>query len=186
MTVLAMLAIGLMAQTPSVEAAPSVETAPSVDAAPRNSVSLEVPGLFWNGVELVGERFIGSHVSLLVGLGGRFAGAGDFTTTTLSGGVGARFWLNRFQLFSDLGGPLLGVRIDTAWTRVGDKQRGTKLDAVSSVFSLRLGYRFVILRKIEITPEAGLAVSMGFDRVPRLVVVPRPGLVLGLTVGYLF
>jgi hypothetical protein len=172
----------------TLSAAPAAEAVDEagVKEAPRNSVSLEVPGLFWNGIELVGERFVHPRVSVLLGLGGRFAGAGDYSAFTLSAGVGVRFWLNRFQLFSDLGGPVLGVRLDTGWTRITDNQQARSLETFSTALSLRLGYRFVILRRIEITPEAGIAMSMGFDKVPWLVAVPRPGAVLGLTVGYLF
>ena len=154
---------------------------------PVNGVSLEVPGLFWNGVEVVGERFVHSRVSVLVGLGGRFAGGGDYSVLTLGAGVGARVWLNALRFFSDLGGPLIGLRVDTAWTSIADRQlRVAKIETLTTAVSLRLGYRFVILRRVEITPEAGLAVSMGFDRAPWLVVVPRPSAVLGLTIGYLF
>ena len=101
-------------------------------------------------------------------------------------GLGARLWLNRLQLFSDLGGPLLGVRVDGAWTRITSYPAGRALSTGSAAVSLRLGYRFVVLRRLEVTPEAGVAVSFGFDAAPWLVVVPRPGAVFGLTVGYLF
>lgn len=168
-------------------AAPPPDADVSVEPArPRNSISLEVPGLFWNGVELVGERFVTPHVSLLVGLGGRFAGEGDFSAFTLSVGLGARFWLNRFQLFSDLGGPMVGFRLDTGWTHVSPHLRPGSIDRFGTAFSLRAGYRFVIARRVEITPEAGLALNLGFDPGPRLAVSPRPSAVLGLTVGYMF
>lgn len=164
----------------------SIVGAEDKSAPPRNGVSLELPGLLWNGIELVGERFLNPHLSLMLALGGRFAGEADYSASTLSAGVGARFWLNRFRFFSDLGGPCVGVRIDTSWTRISDRQRGTRLQTMTTAVSLRLGYRFLIARRIELTPEAGVAVSMGSDQVPWRVVIPRPAAVLGLTVGYLF
>ncbi len=153
---------------------------------PQNSVSVEVPGLFWKGFEAVGERKVHSNVSVLLALGGRFAGHGDFDSYTLGLGVGVRYWFNRFQLLSDLGGPVIGLRLDGAWTKIAARKTGSGLDTGSAVTSLRFGYRFVILRRVEITPEAGLAFTMGFDRVPWLVVSPRVGGVLGLTAGVVF
>ena len=152
----------------------------------RNTVSVELPGLLWNGVELVGERLVHSRVSLLFAGGARTSRGGDFSTLTLATGVGARFWLNRFQLFTDLGGPLVGVRLDAAWTRITPWLWGTTLTVVNTAVSLRLGYRFVLERRVELTPEVGLAISMGLDRVPTLVVVPRPSLLLGFTAGIVF
>lgn len=165
----------------------ATEASAVVEQPPRSSLSIEVPGLLWEAFEVVGERFVHPHLSLLLGVGARFAGEGDFSGYTLGLGVGARFWLNRFQLGGALGGPVVGLRVDPAWTRIEAKQRpGAALETVSAAVSLRLGYRFVIARRMEITPEAGLAITLGFDRAPWLVVVPRPGLVLGLTLGYLF
>jgi hypothetical protein len=168
---LALLAFGLAADAPE---------------ARSNAISLEVPSLLWNGAELVGERFLAPHFSVQVALGIRTAAEGDFRSLTAGGGLGARFWLNRLQLFSDLGGPLLGVRVDGAWTGITPYPGGRTLSTGSAAASLRLGYRFVLARRVEVTPEAGVAVSFGFDAAPWLVVVPRPGAVFGLTVGYLF
>jgi hypothetical protein len=145
---------------------------------PRNAVSVEVLSFIWSGVELDGERFLNRHVSLQVALGARAADRGDFTSFTLSAGTGARFWLDRLQLFSDSGGPFLGARLDGAWTR-------TRVDAGSAAASVRVGYRFVLFRHLEITPEAGFVASFGVDPGPSPVVAARPGAVFGLTVGWL-
>jgi hypothetical protein len=146
---------------------------------PRNAVSVEVLGFLWSGVEIDGERFLNRHVSLQLALGARVADRADFTSVTLGVGTGARFWLDRLKLFSDVGGPFLGARLDGAWTH-------TRTDSGSAAASVRVGYRFVVLRHVEITPEAGFALSFGIDPAPWLVVVPRPGAVFGLTLGWLF
>jgi hypothetical protein len=145
-----------------------------------NAISIELAGLHWNGIELLGERFVHPHISLVLGFGGRFSGGGDYPTFTLGAGFGVRFWLGRLRFFSDLGGPMASLRLDGAWTQTSPRFEAKKLETVSAVASGRLGYRFVIARRLELTPEAGFAVTVGTDG------VPRPGLVLGLSAGCLF
>ena len=156
---------------------------------PRNAVSLELPSLLWNAVELNGERFTADHQwSGLVALGTRFAAQGDYSSWTLAAGVGVRYWLNRFRLpfMREQGGPLLGIRLDGSYVRLRNRSEGITLGSVDTNLSLRAGYRFVFLRRVEVTPEVGLAVTTGLDEVPGVVGVPRTSGVLGLTAGYLF
>jgi hypothetical protein len=151
-------------------------------ASPQNGVSLEVPSLLWSGVELDGERFVHPNVSLLLAAGARFAGRADFSTVTLSAGTGARLWLNRFRFFTELGGPMIAARLDAAWARTTARTSGTHVEGGAATLSARLGYRCVLFRRVELTPEAGVALSFGFDP----AMVPRPGAIFGLTLGYLF
>jgi hypothetical protein len=181
MTTLVVLAVLLSAE-------PSPAIPPEQSTAPRNAISLELPGLFWSAVELNGERFFADRrLSAGLALGGRLAAQGDYSSYSLALGVQARYWINRFQWPGDLGGPLVGVRLDASYTWVSAKSDGRIMTSIDTSASLRLGYRFVIVGHVEVTLEAGLALAVGIDQAPRLLVyAPRPRPVFGTTLGYLF
>lgn len=168
------------------DAAPS-SVPPSLE--PRNAVSLELPGVLGLAVVLDGERYVeGFRWSVLVAVGARWAAQADYRSWTLGLGGGARFWINwlRLPLESTLGGLFIGVRLDGAWAHVQPRSGGGELTSGAVSLGLRLGYRVVFWRHLELTLEAGPALSMSLDAVPSLVAVPRLSGAAGLTVGYLF
>lgn len=167
----------------------AAQTVSTEDQRPRNAISIEPASLAYSGVEFYGERYFFSHrLSLVGGLGWKWPSGGDYATWSVSTGLGARLWLNRFQpaFQHHLGGPFAGVRFDTALTHVSDRLDGLASSNVDLAWSLRAGYRFVVLDRIEITPEAGAAVTLGLNGIPVLAGVPRLSWVFGGTLGYLF
>jgi hypothetical protein len=156
---------------------------------PRNAVSFEVPSILWGGVALNGERFTRDHRwSLSIGLEARWAAEGDYRSWTFGTGVEGRWWLKRFRpwFMADRGGPFAGVRLDAAFTRTASLVTSTSLTAWTPDASLRVGYRFVFLHRVELTPYVGGAVTLVITDVPRTVAEPLASVQLGLTVGYLF
>jgi hypothetical protein len=157
---------------------------------PSNVVSLELPSILWGAVELQGERyFASSRWSALVALGAHWAAEEDYSSWSLATGAEVRYWLKRFRpkFMEDVGGPFAGIHLDGALTRTRVRWDGSVLSAGAFDLSIRVGYRFAFLRRVELTPYVGGALDFGLTGTPRFVVgEPRPVLLLGLTAGYMF
>lgn len=156
---------------------------------PRNAVSVELPGFLARAVALDAERYLeGFRWSVQLVVGARWAAEGDYRSWAVSLGAGVRWWFRvaRLPLESTLGGPFVGARVDGAWVHVRPLSGTAELLGGALSAGVRLGYRAVFWRHLEVTVEAGPALSMDLVAAPRLVGVPQLTGVFGVTVGYLF
>lgn len=156
---------------------------------PRNVVSVELPGFLARAVALNAERYLESfRWSVQLAVGARWAAEGDYRSWAVSLGAGVRWWFRvaRLPLESTLGGLFAGARVDGTWVHVRPVFGSGELLGGAVSAGVRLGYRAVFWRHLEVTVEAGPALSMGLVAAPRLVGVPRLTGDVGVTVGYLF
>jgi hypothetical protein len=162
----------------------------AVDSAlPRNVLSLEPAAFFSGGMEIDGERYFLSHrLSLVLALGGKGAAGGNYSSWSISTGAAVRFWFEVLQLpFSHhAGGPFVGGRVDGAFDELTDQLNGGRARSIELAGSLRAGYRFVFFDHFEVTPEAGIAVTMDIAGNPLIAGSPRLSWVYGGTFGCLF
>lgn len=163
------------------------------EAGPRNAVSVHPLSLGAHGLALQYERYIWPrHLSLAFGLAFRSSSRGDYASWVTSTGVEPRFWLMRNRVRSlRLGadamiGPYLGLRTDVSWLLMSDTRRDAWVGgSVGLSFVGSFGYRFTI-RRVEITPAAGVGTRTDFDVAGRLAPWTRAVLRLDTTVGWLF
>lgn len=110
----------------------------------------------------------------------RSAALGDDSAWTYGAGVELRRWRTHAMR-----GLYASIRTDVAATRssyeMEQRALGTLLTATLGASS---GYRFILLRSVELTPSAGLGLVV--ERGPLSPISARGGAVIGLTAGVIF
>ena len=103
---------------------------------------------------------------------------GDFDSRTVGAGVELRRWLRRSTAMTGL---YAGARIDLARTQLaaGDRAVG---DATTASFTAALGYRWVVIHAVELTPSIGLATIV--ERATMSPATSRVAPVFGFTMGW--
>jgi hypothetical protein len=152
----------------------------------RGAVSLQLATLDATGLAIQVERASQTRkkLSAAIAVGARSAAQGDYASTTIGAGVELRRWLRRPQ---GMTGWYVGARTDLARTSLEDRMEDRAIGALTTwTTGISTGYRWVLFRKVEITPSIGLAmvVEGGMDgKSPATV---RGGAVLGLTAGWIY
>jgi hypothetical protein len=177
------LVVLLAAATPA-RAADPPPPAPAPEA-PRHVASLPLLAVSGGTLALQGERYLGPERrwSVALALGLRAAAGGDYGSLALSLGGEGRWWFHRPARGT---GGFAGARLDVARTAVSDDTHDVALPTTWSwATSLLVGYRWVLWRHLELTPELGLVRTV---EVPegRLVAQSRGSLSIGLTIGWMF
>jgi hypothetical protein len=168
---------------------PSVALA---DDSPRpNAISYEPFAITSRGMLLQYERLVLPKLSLVGGVGARFAARDDFSSWTLVLKSEARWWLTAREALSDtrgMVGPYLALALAGSRTELEHRATDRVLGAMWDVEeSLRFGYRFVIFGFQEITPSVGFGMVHEIDENGRLAASTRPSYFgLNLTVGWMF
>lgn len=130
--------------------------------------------------------------SWIAGGGVRFAARSDYGSRTLAVGAEARYWITGRTVWARLparspAGWFAGARLDLAWTRTRDKVADAAIgDNLSTALTATGGYRFVIKRKVELTPMVGLGLTRETDLEGRLGGWTRGTGRLGMTLGWMF
>ena len=153
-----------------------------------NVISTQPVAFSGRGLALVYERYLPARFSVLGVAGVREGGTGDFSTLTLPSASrpvvdssGTR------PTPGPTGGPYLGLRVGLAYTGVGDKIEHRALGSSLAIDNtLSFGYRFIIFRRVELTPSLGVGTRWDFDPAGRLVPFLRPVVTAGLSVGWMF
>ncbi len=150
----------------------------------RNAISHEPFAMMSRGVFVQYERLVLPKVSLVGGLGARFAARDDFSSHTTSFKLEARWWL---AADAGMTGTYVGVASVAARTSVYNRRYDRDLGAIWRIEeSLRIGYRFVVFGFQEITPSMGLNVIHDFDERGRLAPLTYVTLGVNLTIGWMF
>ena len=165
-----------------VEVADAVETAPV-----SNVVSVQLAAFLATGVDVQLERYLPDpRWSLAVSLGVRPLVQHDFRGVTLSTGFEARrfVWSPILSQVEGVtrGGLFVFGRLDASYSQLNrlDSQvvgRGLRVSP-----SLGVGYRFIPVWRIELTPSFGGALDTQLDFGGSTALV-RPTCTFGLTVG---
>jgi hypothetical protein len=167
-------------------------TATHADERPKpNAISYEPLAITSRGMLLQYERLILPKLSLVGGIGARFAARDDFSSWTLVLKSEARWWLSGREAISEtrgMVGPYLGLAVAGSRTELEHRASGRSLGAMWDVEeSIRFGYRFVVFGFQEITPSIGVGMVHEVDEQGRLAPVTRPAyLSFGLSVGWMF
>jgi hypothetical protein len=123
-------------------------------------------------------------VSVAIAVGARSAARGDYASRTVGAGVEVRRWLRRPH---GMTGWYVGARTDLARTSIEDRMEERAIGSLTTWSTgVSTGFRWVVFRKVELTPSIGLAmvVEGGMDgKSPTTV---RGGGVLGFTAGWIY
>lgn len=139
---------------------------------PRNALSLQVMSLVNSGVNVQYDRLVMPNLSFGPSMGFRKSGGADIDVLESSFGAEGRYWLIGREPFSRFDGramvgPYVSARVDFGITR--DTQNGRVLGTQMSLGEgVAFGIRLVFIRRIELTPSAGLGLRTDFDPRGRL------------------
>ncbi|MBL4636481.1 MAG: hypothetical protein JKY56_21665 [Kofleriaceae bacterium] len=117
---------------------------------------------------------------------------GDYSSYSYGAGVELRHWFRERAVWSSLvgrtmAGPYVGARLDFMHTRVkAELEDRTIGGALTFAESLALGYRFLIVQRIEVTPSVEFSARTETDTSGRLGAWTRFSVGFGLSLGYLF
>lgn len=165
-------------------------------APPRHAVSLSLTGLTSRALVMSYERpglgsLLDGRYSLAGTLGLRAGASEDYGSIHLASAVEVRRWLTGWSPgahYSEpaMVGPYLGVRLALGMVRVKDEVDDEIIGRTLLLSeTVALGYRFVILDLVEITPSAGVQLRHDIELENRLPPLTQLHLTLGLTAGIL-
>lgn len=150
----------------------------------RNAISHEPFAILSRGFVVQFERLVLPDVSVIGGVGARFAARDDFTSQTWLGKLEGRYWLSDRP---GMVGSFAAFGATAARTAVENRRMGRDLGALWQLEeTLRIGYRFVAFGFQEITPSSGIDVIHEFDERGRLAPITYVTLGVNLTVGWMF
>lgn len=145
------------------------------------------------GVQVQYEQLTGQRRwSWIAGGGFRVSAGGDYRSFLLAAGGEVRYWLRGKALWASapprsMIGIYVGARTDVAWTRTSDEVVGRAIgDNLALAVTVTSGYRFLIKRRVEVTPMVGIGVNRDIDLRDRLPSTQRGLFRLGMTAGWLF
>jgi hypothetical protein len=142
----------------------------------RNAISLQLATLDPQAASVEWDHDLGAKKLSVVGaIGARGGAMGDFTSRAIGAGVELRRWLSRAGAMR---GFYAGARGDISRTTLSTMDRaigGLTTVQVGATF----GYRFVLLRAVELTPSLGLAAIIEDG-------ASRAAPSIGLTAGWIF
>ena len=150
---------------------------------PDNAVSLQLPALGLSSVAAQIEHDLGAHnLSLAGGLGVRTAAMGDYGSFTLGAGVELRRWLR-----TPMRGWFAAARVDGGRTLVEQTEEDRRVGSLWTLSStVTIGYRWILFRRVELTPSAGYAVIAEGGMDGRSPWTGRGAPAIGLTAGWVF
>lgn len=150
----------------------------------RHAVSVQLATLDITGLTLIGEHNLQRHnSSVAVSAGIRSSARGEYDSLTVGAGVELRRWLSKKRPV--MTGAYLGVRTDLARTTIDDAMEGRSIGSVTTwTTGVSIGYRWVFLGKVELTPSIGAAFVV--ERGTHSPATARGGGILGLTSGVVF
>lgn len=150
-------------------------------AAPHDAISLELTTVQPTTVTVEVDHDLGRRkLSLAASAGVRSAALGDYSAWTYGAGVELRRWRRQ-----PMRGWYGGLGIALAATRMTNDMDERALGTTwTGSATLSLGYRFVLLRTVELTPSAGTAIVI--ERGAMSPVTARGAAVVGLTAGVTF
>jgi hypothetical protein len=149
---------------------------------PRWLVSVPLLGLDRASVVIQGEHYLTPRVTVLTSLGGRWPDAGDYDARALVGGLGARWF---FFPYHRGGGAFFAARLDlTRRWLIDDVDNHSLGHTYALSGSLLAGWRLILWRHLELTPELGAVTSREWTSV--LPSRTQTGLAVGITLGWLF
>jgi hypothetical protein len=168
----------------------SSSTALAAETQP-NAISYEPLAITSRGLLLQYERLVLPRLSVVGGVGARFAARDDFSSWTLILKSEARFWLAGREALSDtqgMVGTYLALSLAGSRTELEHRASGRTIGAMWDVEeTIRFGYRFVVFGFQEITPSVGIGMVHEIDERGRLAPATRATyLSFGLTVGWMF
>lgn len=148
--------------------------------------SLQLMTLDNSGLSIQAERASKKRkkVSYALAVGGRSSAQGEYASKTLGVGLEARRWLRRPE---GMTGWYVGLRTDLSRTRVEDVMEDRDIGSLTTwTVGVSTGYRWVLWRRVEITPSIGAAmvVEGGMNGMSPTTV--RGAGILGLTAGAIF
>lgn len=150
----------------------------------KNAISHEPFAILSRGLVVQYERLVLPDVSVVGGLGARFAARDDFTSQTWLGKLEGRYWLSDRP---GMVGSYVAFGATAARTAVENRRMSRDLGAMWQFEeTLRIGYRFVAFGFQEITPSSGIDVIHELDERGRLAPISYVTLGVNLTVGWMF
>jgi hypothetical protein len=182
---------------PATEAEKPPDLPPSIANAckhvgPRNVISTQPLALAARGFALSYERFVGPPRFSVVGTAGfRGAALGDYSSSTVNGGIEGRVWVRRDAGFGcsapAMSGPYFGLHLNTGVTTLTDRTTDSSVgSSLTFTSTIDFGWRWIAFRILEITPSLGWGYHTDVDPRGHLATTVRPALVVGLSVGWIF
>ncbi len=158
---------------------PAIASAEPV--APHDAISLELTTVQPTTVTVEVDHDLGRRkLSVAAGAGVRAAALGDYSAWTYGAGVELRRW-RRQPMRGWYGGLGVGLAATRTTNEMDDRALGTTWTASTT---LSLGYRFLLLRTVELTPSAGAAIVV--ERGAMSPTTARGAGIVGLTAGVTF
>jgi hypothetical protein len=150
-------------------------------ADPHDAVSLELTSLQPTTVTIELDHDLGRRkLSLAAAAGVRSSALGDYSSWTYGAGVELRRWRRR-----PMRGWYGGIGLDLSATRLTQEMDDRALGTTwTTSASLSLGYRFVLIRTVAVTPSIGSGVVV--ERGPMSPMTARGVGVVGVTAGVTF
>lgn len=158
----------------------------SASPPPRTSHLATDPFSFvGRGLTISYERLLLPELSASALLGYRAGAGGDFTSRTGTLGAAATWWplssaarpMRRLAVSLHLSAGLTSVTDDVMDESIGGSWTLTQ--------RLDVGYRFVLFRRVTLTPSIGVGAREDLDRTGRLAATARPIFGLGFELGWL-
>jgi hypothetical protein len=150
----------------------------------RHAVSLQLATLDPSAAsvqfESVSKRRPKTSVALAIG--GRTSAQGEYSSRTAGVGLEVKRWLRRPEPMTGL---YIGARTDLARTTTRDVMEDREIGTMTTwTTGLSVGYRWVLLHKIELTPSLGAAMVVeGGAMSPTTA---RAAGTVGFTAGYIW
>lgn len=153
----------------------------AAEPAPHDAISLELTTVQPTTVTVEVDHDLGRRkLSIAAAAGVRSAALGDFSAWTYGAGVELRRWRRQ-----PMRGWYAGLGVGVAATRVTNEMDERALGTTwTGSTTLSLGYRFVLLHTVELTPSAGTAIVV--ERGPMAPATTRGAGIVGLTAGVTF
>lgn len=150
-------------------------------AEPHHAVSLELTTLQPTTLTIELDRDLRRRkLSVAAAVGVRSAALGDYSSWTYGGGIEIRRWRRQ-----PMRGWYGGLGVDLAATRMTQEMDDRALGTTwTTSASLALGYRFVLIRTVAITPS--FSTGFAIERGPISPATARGVGVVGITAGVTF
>jgi hypothetical protein len=147
----------------------------------RTVVSVPVLSVSSNAIAIQAEHPVHRHLSVSLGLGVADGADGDYDAWTGAFGAELRVWVSPRQR-GFFGGPRLETSVTRTTFQPEDRTIGTGMTIAEG---LVIGWRFVILDHVEITPTLGWVAfhDLSSTRVPTQTRFPP---VASLAIGWVF
>jgi hypothetical protein len=158
-----------------------VSTSAPAAAEPHEAISLELTSLQPTTVTVELDHDLGRRkLSVAATAGVRSAALGDYSSWTYGAGIELRRW-RRTPMHGWYG----GIGVDLAATRLTQEMDDRALGTTwTTSASLSLGYRFILIRTVSITPSVGSGIVI--ERGPMSPVTARGVGVIGVAAGVTF